>query len=122
MTKKKWKEAIEAACREAGTYKPFFDTAIDTLAGIMEMRDKAQANFKKGGSLITVEHTNKGGNTNIVKNPALTIIDDLNRTALAYWRDLGLTPAGLKRLNADAMTAKGKGAASLGEVLKDIGI
>lgn len=122
MTKKKWTEKIKAACEEAGTYKPYFDTAIDTLAGIMEMRDKAQANFKKGGSLITVEHTNKGGNTNIVKNPALTIIDDLNRTALAYWRDLGLTPAGLKRLNADAMTAKGKGAASLGEVLKGIGI
>lgn len=122
MTKKKWKELIVTACQDAGTYKPYFDTAIDTLAGIMELRDKAQVNFRKGGSLITVEHTNKGGNTNIVKNPALTIIDDLNKTALAYWRDLGLTPAGLKRLNADAMTAKGKGAATLGDVLKGIGI
>lgn len=121
MTKKKWKELIENACRDAGTYKPYFDTAIDTLAGIMELRDKAQVNFRKGGSLITVEHTNKGGNTNIVKNPALTIIDDLNKTALAYWRDLGLTPAGLKRLNNDALQGNTKGA-SLGDVLKNIGI
>lgn len=121
MTKKKWTEKIRAACEDAGTYKPYFDTAIDTLASIMELRDKAQVNFRKGGSLITVEHTNKGGNTNIVKNPALTIIDDLNRTALAYWRDLGLTPAGLKRLNNDALQGSGKGA-SLGDVLKDIGI
>lgn len=121
MTKKKWTEKIKAACEEAGTYKPFFDTAIDTLAGVMELRDKAQTNFKKGGSLITVEHTNKGGNTNIVKNPALVVIDDLNKTALAYWRDLGLTPAGLKRLNGDALQRGGKGM-SLGDVLKDIGI
>lgn len=121
MTKKKWTEKIRAACEDAGTYKPYFDTAIDTLASIMELRDKAQVNFRKGGSLITVEHTNKGGNTNIVKNPALTIIDDLNRTALAYWRDLGLTPAGLKRLNNDALQGGSKGT-SLGDVLKGIGI
>lgn len=122
MTKKKWKEKIQDACVEAGTYQPYFETAIDTLAGIMELRDKAQREFRKSGSLITVEHTNKGGNTNIVKNPALLIIDDLNRTALAYWRDLGLTPAGLKRLNASAMTGSGQRTVSLGAVLKDIGI
>lgn len=121
MTKKKWAERIRSACEEAGTYKPFFETTIETLAGIMELRDRAQVNFKKGGSLITVEHTNKGGNTNIVKNPALMIIDDLNRTALAYWRDLGLTPAGLKRLNNEALQGSGKGP-SLGDVLQNIGI
>lgn len=122
MTKKKWTEKIKAACVEAGTYKPYFDTTIETLAEIMELRDKAVTNFKKTGGMITVEHTNKGGNTNIVKNPALTIVDDLNRTALAYWRDLGLTPAGLKRLNSTALQGREKGAASLGEVLKGIGI
>lgn len=122
MTRKKWTELIKAACVEAGTYKPYFDTAIDTLAQTMELRDKAMTNFRKNGSKITVEHTNKGGNTNIVKNPELMIIDDLNRTALAYWRDLGLTPAGLKRLNASALEGREKGAASLGEVLRGLGV
>jgi hypothetical protein len=28
---------------------------------------------------------------------------DLNTQALAYWRDLGLTPAGLKKLNEAAL-------------------
>ena len=33
-----WKRRIKAACDEAGTYQPFFDLAIDQLAGIMENR------------------------------------------------------------------------------------
>jgi hypothetical protein len=31
---------------------------------------------------------------------------ELNAQALAYWRDLGLTPAGLRKLNADAVKEK----------------
>ena len=34
-------------------------------------------------------------------------MNDLNRDALAYWRDLGLTPAGYKKLNADVVQDKG---------------
>ena len=37
------------------------------------------------------------------KNPLLTLWMELNRDALAYWRELGLTPSGLKRLNESAM-------------------
>ena len=50
-----------------------------------------------------VEHTNKNGSTNMVKNPLLALLDTQNATALAYWRDLGLTPAGLKKLNENAL-------------------
>ena len=49
------------------------------------------------------------------------MVDDLNKTALAYWRDLGLTPAGLKRINEKAMEEK-SGRASFADVLRDIGI
>ena len=45
--------------------------------------------------------------------------DDLSKTALAYWRDLGLTPAGLKRIDQTAMKEKKKN--SLAEALKDLG-
>ena len=34
---------------------------------------------------------------------------DLNAQALAYWRDLGLTPAGLKKLNAEVVKDKQAG-------------
>ena len=63
----------------------------------------AQQIFKKSGGNILVLHTNKAGVTNYEQNPALRMINDLNRDALSYWRDLGLTPAGLKRINEAAM-------------------
>ena len=121
MTKAAWKEHIIVACTEAGTYRAYFDSAIDTLAGIMEKRDNAEEQFEKSGGNTVVMHVNKGGNANIVKNPALVVVDDLNKTALAYWRDLGLTPAGLKRINETALKG-GSNKNTLGSVLKDLGI
>lgn len=103
MTKTKWKAAIEQATKEAGTYRPFFDSVISTLAVILERRDKLERQFKKEGSEALIEHTNKNGSTNVEQNPLLRLINDLNRDALTYWRDLGLTPAGLKKINETAM-------------------
>lgn len=121
MNKNEWKERIEDACIKAGTYRDYFDSVIDTLAETMEMRDDAREKYRKSGSNSVVSHTNQGGNTNIVKNPMLVVIDDLNKTALAYWRDLGLTPAGLKRINENALK-KGADTPSLGAVLGELGI
>ena len=36
MTRKQWKSKIKKACTNAGTYHKSFETAIDTLAGILE--------------------------------------------------------------------------------------
>lgn len=116
MTKKSWKNKIKKACEDVGTYRPAFDYVIDTLAGILEARDNAQEKFDEMGGATVVKHTNKGGSTNIVKNPALVVIDDLNKTALQYWRDLGLTPAGLRRIDEKAM--KPQRANSLAEAMK----
>ena len=113
-----WKKKIKAACKDAGTYEPFFDLAIDQLAGIMEARDAAQDQYKASGSHPVVKYTNKGGNTNVVKNPALVMITDLNQQALAYWRDLGLTPKGFKALGNETTKPSG----SFESLLKGIGI
>lgn len=120
MKKETWKKRITQACKEAGTYREYFNSVIDTLAGILENRDSAQAAFVRSGGQSVVVHTNKGGNTNTVKNPALVVVDDLNKTALAYWRDLGLTPAGLKRINEDALRKQKDSGFS--EIMKGIGL
>lgn len=119
MTKKQWKAKIKKATEEAGTYRPFFDSVIDTLADILEARDNAKKHFEDSGADSVVEHTNKGGNTNLAQHPALRLVNDLNRDALAYWRELGLTPAGLKKINEDAMKKVEKDA--LAEALKSLG-
>ena len=122
MDKAEWKERIIRSCEEVGTYKSSFDDVIDVLAGIMARRDEAEILYEEMGAMTVVEHTNKGGSTNIVKNPALVVIDDMNKTALAYWRDLGLTPAGLKRIKEFKLQDEGKKSAlevALEELTKD---
>ena len=106
MTKNGWKKTIIKAAKDAGTYQKYFDAVIDTLADILAKRDAAQELFEQSGSNVLVKHTNKGGATNIEQNPLVRLINDLNRDALAYWRDLGLTPAGYKRLNLEAAQTK----------------
>lgn len=108
MTQMGWKKRIKKCCIEAGTYSSIFDSVIDTLAAIMAHRDDAAETYVKTGAAPIVKHTNKGGNANLVKNPALVLVCDLNAQALTYWRELGLTPAGLKKLNEQAIKIEGK--------------
>ena len=103
MTRSKWRTRIIKATEEAGTYKPCFDDVIETLADILSRRDAAQAMFKKSGGNVLILRINNANQQNWEQNPALTMVNALNRDALAYWRDLGLTPAGLKRIDENAM-------------------
>lgn len=121
LTKRQWKLRIKSACKAAGTYQNYYDSVIDTLAGILETRDNAEERFQESGGEPVVEHTNKGGATNIVKNPALVVIMDCNAQALAYWRDLGLTPAGLKRLGEKGLVNK-ENSGGLAGALAELGI
>lgn len=109
MKKNDWKKAITESCNDAGTYRQFFDSVIDTLSGILEKRDDAEEKYWASGGNPVITHTNKAKETNIVKNPILMMLNDLNAQALAYWRDLGLTPAGYKKLNADVIKDEKQG-------------
>lgn len=119
LTKKQWKAKIKKACTAAGTYQKFFDIAIDTVAGILETRDKAEAYYIDTGSEPIIEYTNKGGATNTIKNPSLAVISDCNMQALAYLRDLGLTAKGLKSLG---VTIEKEDTNSFEKLLSDLGI
>lgn len=103
MEKEKWAAEIIKACQGVGTYRPQFDHVIDTLAQIMEDRDKVHEQYIATGAHPTIIHTNKAKEQNIVKNPMLVLELDLNAQALSYWRDLGLTPSGLRKLNAQVV-------------------
>ena len=118
MDKSGWIRRITDSAVAAGTYRPFFDDVIETLADILERRDIAREQFADSGGNILVNHTNKAGATNIEQNPALRMVNDLNRDALAYWRDLGLTPAGLKKIDENSMKKKKESA--LSKALKDV--
>ena len=119
MKKATWKNRIIGACKAAGTYRDYFLPVIDTLSSILEKRDDAERAFAKMGGKVTVKHINKYGAENVEQNPLIRLINDLNRDALAYWRDLGLTPAGLRKINEQAMSTPKRSA--LAEALKELG-
>lgn len=109
MTKDQWKKSIKKACKKAGTYQPFFDDIIATLAGILDIRDKAESRYISTGANPVIVHTNKSGVANVVKNPALVVIMDCNTQALAYWKELGLTSKAYKQMTGGvALVQEGK--------------
>lgn len=110
MKERTWAKRIKDACVEAGTYKPYFDNVIITLARILEKRDEAEEYYQEQGGEPIVKYVNKSGAENMVTNPALSLWDNLNKSALAYWRDLGLTPAGLKKIDNTALKSQKKDA------------
>ena len=98
MSKTKWKNLINKQLTALGLQNDAYESTVESLAAILEQRDKTFDEFQKSGGKSVIEYTNKGGSTNMTKNPLLVLWDDLNKTALAYWRELGLTPSSYKKL------------------------
>ena len=93
--------------------------AILALSDILERRDAAYQEFLDSGGESCVEKISDRGAVNIGKNPRLQIWVDLNAQALAYWRDLGLTPSGLKKIDEQLM--KPEKVSALAAALKELG-
>ena len=118
MKREEWREKIIKYAQDAGTYHTFFEESINTLACILEKRDEAHEQFEQTGGNVVIKHTNKGGATNLMQNPLLRAVNDLNRDALTYWKELGLTPSSLRKLNENALEVKSENA--LIAVLKEM--
>ena len=91
---------------KVGTYKPAFNKTIETLADILEHRDEIYSDFQADGRYV-IEKVSDRGARNAGKNPLFVMWTELNAQALSYWRDLGLTPAGLKRIDESAVKISG---------------
>ena len=112
MKSRTWAKKIREDMEKSGTYQPFFSGVIDTLARILEQRDAAIKEFEDSGAQAVIEHTNRFGATNLVKNPRLQSIRELNRLARSYIRELGLTPAAYKQIATTRPPQSGKDALS----------
>ena len=118
MKSSTWKSRIIASTRAVGTYKDAFLPAINALADILERRDEAYKEFIESGGETVVEKSSDRGAVNMGMNPRLRVWMDLSAQALNYWRDLGLTPSGLKKIDEQMM--KPKKVSALAEALKDL--
>lgn len=118
MDAKKWRSLVKRQLKGLGQTEKAFESVISTLADILEQRDHVFDQYVEEGSHPVNEYTNKAGATNTVKNPLLVLWDDLNKSALAYWRELGLTPSSFKKLTGDG--PKKTAAGGLAAALRDL--
>ena len=101
-TEKGFVQKIRARMKQVNTYRPEFQITIERLAKIYMRILHAEDQFEKSGGNTIVKKTTARG-TSWEKNPLLVEIDDLNKNALELERELGLTPASLRRVNEAAM-------------------
>ena len=103
MTAKSWITEIKKQMSLKGVDYSGFGNVIQTLAELLEQRDKLYKQYQTEGSEVMVLYVSDRGQENMIINPLLKEWQNMNRDALVYWRELGLTPAGLKKLNEDSM-------------------
>lgn len=96
----KAKRQIVDRMKVLGTYKPQYMAAIERTAELYLELERLAKEYKKSGCITIVEHTNKAGATNLVKSPIRCAIEDVYSLLLAYERELGLTPAAMKKMGA----------------------
>ncbi len=119
MNKRDWEKVIRSQCEDAKTYKPFFDSVIETLAQILATRDLIHDQWMKEGSKATViSTTDRSGKENVHKNPLLAMESEYNGLALKYWIELGLTSKSLKTINKVLADDDSE---TLADVLKSLG-
>ena len=119
MTYEEYRKQIVKNMKALGTYKKEFDKTIENLAKIYVDMDVAREQFAASGGRLTVRHTNKSGATNWVKNPFFLAIEGLQNNILQYSRELGLTPAGLRKIKGDIPSEeKPKGLAAIVNILE----
>ena len=98
MNKAEWKTLIEQQIKFDPDYIPSFQTTIIILSEILEERDRVHDEYERTGANPIIIFESDRGAKNPKPNPLLKQWNELNTTALAYLRDLGITPAGLRKL------------------------
>ena len=98
MKRAQWEKKIKEQIKLDEIFLPSFHTTIKILAEILEERDRVYSLYQEQGAMPVIDFTSDRGAVNKKPNPLLRQWQELNTSALAYLRDLGLTAAGLRKL------------------------
>lgn len=101
---------------ELGIYKPEFDTMIGIYVELVKQYNQLEKKFK----ISKYEAEEKTGYAdNNKKSPIVSSLENLRKDILKYANELGLTPAGLKKINEKELGNKRK--SHITEAIKNIG-
>lgn len=96
-------------------YKKEFDTTIEIYVDLIKQYSKISKEFK-AKNCKTEEKTAAGDGK---KSPTVAALENLRKDILSYSTALGLTPAGLKKINEKSMAQKKQ--SKLAKALSDLG-
>jgi len=105
-TQKGYEQKIRARMKQVQTYRPEFGLTIERLAEAYMRRDMVKAKLEEHGYDLLIQVENSEGEPRLIRNAYLVELENLDRQTLTMERELGLTPAALKRINEDAMKKK----------------
>lgn len=101
-----YRRDIVRMMKKVGTYNQSFEIPINTFAKLLFDYKNTLEVFEKTGGNTIITHTNKSGAKNLIKNPLYLAIEKMRTDIITYARELGLTPAGLKKLNQELQEEK----------------
>jgi DNA-directed RNA polymerase sigma subunit (sigma70/sigma32) len=106
--------------KEVGTYRTQFDRSIRTYAEMSYDYKILMRQFEDSEDQFVEEYTNKSGATNAMTTALYNEIKMMRKEMVNYESILGLTPAGLKRINKEMDKTKKK-TSSLEKALSQLG-
>ncbi|MFP7732716.1 P27 family phage terminase small subunit [Priestia aryabhattai] len=106
--------------KAVGTYRPQFDSAIRTYSEMKYEMDILTQHFYATGFKRTEEYTNKAGATNIRKTAEYLALEKLRDDVDKRENNLGLTPAGLKKINDEMKNGPKKKVSALAAALSSL--
>lgn len=120
-TEKGFRNKIRDACRALGVYQEAFENTISDMAEYYVRAQMAKQQWQEAGRPLMLEQVNKSGQTYYIQHPLLQEIDNCTDIILRMKKELGLTPAAIKKINEAALGKKPTAeddplAAALGEL------
>lgn len=117
---KKLREATIERMKALGTWREQFTPAVEMYAKMKRLLERLEDEFDEGDCQVVEEYTNKAGATNMRKTALYSAIAELRRDVSSQEDRLGLSPAGMKRIN-EAEMKKRKAASKLDSALERLG-
>lgn len=114
----RYKRALKTRMEALGVYKPQYGELIERTAKLYVKLDRLEKQMKQLGDEMLVEYTNKAGATNLVLNPCIREIEKTYDGLLVHERELGLTPAAMKKISGEIDARKEE--SPLVKVLKEL--
>ena len=104
MKKNGYKRNIKSTMRQLDLYNPMYDLTIETLAEILETRDTIREQYEAEGSQPVMVRVSDRGAENPSKNPLLQLLNEQQRLALSFMKELGMSPSALKKISEELVS------------------